>query len=194
MKNLYFNGLLLTLLIPALVGCVPLFAVGVGAGAGTGAYMSVDRRTSGIFVEDEGIELRTARRISQQLGNSVHINVTSFNRNVLLTGEAPTETAKQEIEKLAMSVQNVRNIVNEIKIAGNTSLHSRSTDAVTTSKVKTRFLHAGQFQINHVKIITENGIVYLMGLVKHREAESAAEIASTTSGVLKVVKVFEFLD
>lgn len=194
MRIIFFKWPLLCLLILALVGCVPLFAVGVGAGAGTGAYMTVDRRTSGIFVEDEGIELKTARRINEQLGNNVHINVTSFNRVVLLTGEAPNNTMKQEAEKLARSVENVRNTVNEITISEKTSLHSRSTDVVTTSKVKARFLRSGQFQINHIKVITENGIVFLLGLVTRAEAESAAEVASSTSGVLKVVKVLEYLD
>ena len=194
MKNLYLNGLLLILLLPTLVSCVPLFAVGVGAGAGTGAVMSDDRRTSGMFVEDEIIELKSGRRIKEQLRDTVHINVTSYNRNVLLTGEAPQADVKQRIETLVMSVDNVRNIVNDIKISGNTTLASRSKDSLITSNVKARFLHAGDFRFNHIKVITENGIVYLLGMVKRNEAESAANIASTTSGVLKVIKVFEYMD
>ena len=194
MKNLYLNGLLLILVLPALISCVPLFAVGVGAGAGTGAVMSDNRRSSGMFVEDEVIELKSARRIKEQLGNAVHINVTSFNRNVLLTGEAPEAAMKQRIEALVMSVDNVRNIINEITISGKTSLTSRSNDSLLTSKVKSRFLHSGQFRFNHIKVITENGVVYLLGMVTRAEAENAAEIAGTTSGVLKVVKVFEYLD
>lgn len=194
MKTSFLNGLLFILLIPALISCVPIFAVGVGAGAGTGAVMSDDRRTSGMFVEDEVIELKSGRRINEQFGNAVHINVTSYNRNVLLTGEAPEAARIQQIEKLVMSVDNVRNIVNDIKIAGKSTLASRSNDLLLTSKVKGRFLHSGQFRFNHIKVITENGVVYLLGMVKRTEADNAAEIASTTSGVLKVVKVFEYLD
>ena len=179
MKNLFLNSLLLVLLVPALVSCVPLFAVGVGAGAGTGAVMSDDRRTSGMFVEDELIELKSGRRIREQLKDTVHINVTSYNRNVLLTGEAPQDETIQQIETLVMSVENVRNIVNGIKVSENSSLASRSKDSLITSNVKARFLHSGQFRFNHIKVITEKGIVYLLGMVKRDEAENAAEIAST---------------
>lgn len=194
MKNLHLNRLLLILFLPTLVSCVPLFAVGIGAGAGTGAVMSDDRRTSGMFVEDEIIELKSGRRIKEQLRDTVHINVTSYNRNVLLTGEAPQADIIQRIETLVMSVDNVRNIVNDIKVSENSSFASRSKDSLITSNVKARFLHSGEFRFNHIKVITENGIVYLLGMVKRDEAESAANIASTTSGVLKVIKVFEYLD
>jgi osmotically-inducible protein OsmY len=193
MKNLSINYLLV-LLLPMLVSCAPLVAVGVGAGAGTGAVVSEDRRTSGMFIEDESIELKSNRRIKEQLGNNVRINSTSFNRVVLLTGEAPTETLKQQAEKLVMSVQNVRKIVNEIIIAEKSSLASRSKDTLITSQVKGRFLTKGKFQINHIKVVTENGVVYLLGMVKREEAENASEIASSTSGVQKVVKVFEYLN
>ncbi len=193
MKNLSINYLLV-LLLPMLVSCAPLVAVGVGAGAGTGAVVSEDRRTSGMFIEDESIELKSNRRIKEQLGNNVRINSTSFNRVVLLTGEAPTETLKQQAEKLVMSVQNVRKIVNEIVIAEKSSLASRSKDTLITSQVKGRFLTKGKFQINHIKVVTENGVVYLLGMVKREEAENASEIASSTSGVQKVVKVFEYLN
>lgn len=166
----------------------------VSTAAGSGAYVSEDRRTSGTFIEDEGIELKSARRIHQQFGNSVHINVTSYNRIVLLTGEAPTEAVKMDIERLIMGVDNVRKIYNEIAVAGNTSLASRSNDSLITSKVKARFLTERKFQINHVKIVTENEVVYLLGVVTRQEAENAAQIASSTAGVKKVVKVFEYLN
>ncbi|MCH9639594.1 MAG: BON domain-containing protein [Betaproteobacteria bacterium] len=188
------NWLSLFLFLPFIVGCVPLTALSVGAGASTGAIVSEDRRTSGMFIEDESIELKSARRINQQLGDNVHINVTSFNRIVLLTGTALNEAMKKEAEVLVMSVDNVRSIVNEVKIAEKQSLASRSNDTLVTSKVKTRFIGVRGFQINHVKIVTENKIVYLMGMVKREEAESAAEIASSTVGVEKVVRVFEYLD
>ncbi len=192
MKYLNQTWLALFLIFPFLVGCVPMFAVGTAAG--TGAYISEDRRTSGMFIEDEGIELKGSRRIYQQFGDKVHINITSYNRMVLLTGEAPTETIKADIEKLIMGVDNVRKIFNEIAVAGNTSLASRSNDTLITSKVKTRFLTERKFQINHVKIVTENEVVYLLGVVTRQEADNAAQIASATSGVKKVVKVFEYLN
>ena len=189
MKYLNQTWLALILFLPILVGCVPMFAVGTATG--TDAYISEDRRTSGMFIEDEGIELKGARRIYQQFGDKVHINITSYNRMVLLTGEAPTETIKTDIEKLIMGVDNVRKIFNEIAVGGNTSLTSRSNDTMITSKVKTRFLTERKFQINHVKIVTENEVVYLLGVVTQQEADNAAQIASSTAGVKKVVKVFE---
>ncbi len=192
MKYLNPYCLSLILLSPFLTGCVPMFTVSTAAGSG--AYVSEDRRTSGTFIEDEGIELKSARRIHQQFGNSVHINVTSYNRIVLLTGEAPTEAVKMDIERLIMGVDNVRKIYNEIAVAGNTSLASRSNDSLITSKVKARFLTERKFQINHVKIVTENEVVYLLGVVTRQEAENAAQIASSTAGVKKVVKVFEYLN
>jgi osmotically-inducible protein OsmY len=184
--------LAMLLITPFLIGCLPMFAIGTAAGTGT--YISEDRRTSGMFIEDEGIELKSARRIHQQYGDSVHINITSFNRIVLLTGEVPTAAAKADIEKLIMGVDNVRRIHNELAVAGNSSLASRSNDVLITSKVKARFLAERKFQINHVKIVTENGIVYLLGMVTHQEAENAAKISSSTAGVRKVVKVFEYLN
>lgn len=192
MKYLNQTWLILFLFFPFLVGCVPMFAVGTAAGTGT--YISEDRRTSGMFIEDEGIELKGARRIYQQFGDKVHINITSYNRMVLLTGESPTETIKADIEKLIMGVDNVRKIFNEIAVAGNTSLASRSNDTLITSKVKTRFLTERKFQLNHVKIVTENEVVYLLGVVTRQEGDNAAQIASATSGVKKVVKVFEYLN
>ena len=171
-----------------LSGCVPMVLTGVAAGAGTGTLVAEDRRSSGIFIEDERIELKTSRRIGENLGDRAHINVTSFNRNVLLTGEAPDESARREAEKLAMSIENARNISNEIVIAQKSSLASRSNDALITSKVKTRFLSNGVFQVNHIKVVTENGIVYLIGLVTRKEGETATQIASATASVKKVVK------
>ncbi len=192
MKHLNQYWLSLFLFLPLLTGCVPMFTIGTAAGTGT--YISEDRRTSGMFIEDEGIELKSARRIHQQFGDKVHINVTSYNRMVLLTGEAPTDAIKVDIEKLIMGVDNVRRIFNEIAVAGNTSLASRSNDTLITSKVKGRFLGERKFQINHVKIVTENEVVYLLGVVTQQEADNAAQIASSTSGVKKVVKVFEYIN
>lgn len=162
--------------------------------SGSDSYIAEDRRTSGIFIEDEGIELKSSRRIHQQYGNSVHINVTSYNRVVLLTGEVSSDELKSNIERLVMGVDNVRRIHNEIAVASMTSLASRSNDVLLTSKVKARFLAERKFHISHVKIVTENSVVYLMGIVKRQEADNAAKIASSTSGIRKVVKVFEYMD
>ena len=193
MKSLSRRLFLLILLFPFLPGCALLIATGVVSGVGAGVAVSQDRRTGGSFVEDEGIEMHSGQRISEKFGGNVHVNVTSFNRNVLLTGEVPSESIKKEIGGLVMGVENVRNITNEISVAGISPFMSRSNDALITSKVKGRFMDAGKFQINHVKVVTENSVVYLLGLVKRHEAQSAVEIASSTSGVKKVVKVFEYL-
>ncbi|MEO6562517.1 MAG: BON domain-containing protein [Nitrosospira sp.] len=192
MKSLSWRLFVLILLFPFLPGCALLLATGVVSGVGAGVAVSQDRRTGGSFVEDEGIEMRGGQRISEKFGGNVHVNVTSFNRNVLLTGEVPSENIKKEIGDLVMGVENVRNITNEIAVAGISPFMSRSNDALITSKVKGRFMDAGKFQINHVKVVTENSVVYLLGLVKRDEAQSAVEIASSTTGVKKVVKVFEY--
>lgn len=190
MKNVNHAWFLSLFLLAVLSGCAPVVATGVGVGVG----VLEDRRTSGAFVEDQGIELKIEKRINEKLRDNVHINVTSYNRNVLLTGEAPTEAMKKEVERLAISTENVRNITNEIAVAGISSFTSRSNDTLITSKVKGRFLDSGKFQINHVKVVTESSVVYLLGLVKRSEADSAVEIARSTGGVSKVVKVFEYLD
>ncbi|WP_245725131.1 BON domain-containing protein [Nitrosomonas halophila] len=194
MNNHSISLLSLWIFMLLLSGCVPMVLTGVGVGAGTGALMVEDRRSSGIFIEDERIELRTSRRLNESLGDKIRANVTSYNRNVLLTGEAVDESTKKEAEKLAMSVENVQNVFNEISVAERSSLASRSNDALITSKVKTRFLNNGVFQVNHVKVVTTNNVVYLLGLVTREEADAAAQIASTTASVAKVVKVFEYLD
>jgi osmotically-inducible protein OsmY len=193
MKNLNGKGLLLLILfVPFLSSCALLVAAGVASGVGTGVAMSYDRRTSGIFVEDEGIELKSSRRISERYGSNVHINVTSYNRNVLLTGEAPSDGAKADIGNLVKDVEHVRNVINEITVGPTSTFASRSSDTLVTSKVKGRFIDGGKFQVNHVKVVTENGVVYLLGLVNRKEADSAVEIAGSTSGVRKVVKIFEY--
>lgn len=192
MKRFNHKGLLMVILLaPFVSGCALLAVAGV-AGVGTGVAMSQDRRSSGIFVEDEAIEMKGGRRISERYGDNVHVNVTSFNRNVLLTGEAPTEAAKVDIANLVKGVENVRSVVNEIAVGPVSTFATRSNDTLITSKVKGRFMDGGKFQINHVKVVTENGVVYLLGMVNRTEADSAVQIASSTSGVRKVVKVFEY--
>ncbi|MGH8660741.1 MAG: BON domain-containing protein [Burkholderiales bacterium] len=182
-------ALLLTL--PLAQGCGALLA---GGAAATGVVISQDRRTVGTLTEDEGIELKAASRIGERFKDGAHVNVTSFNRMVLLTGEVPDAAARTEVERIAWGVQNVRGVHNEIAVAGVSSYTVRSSDSLVTSKVKGRFLDGQKFNPLHVKVVTENSIVYLMGLVTKQEANDATEIARTTSGVQKVVRVLEFLD
>ena len=179
---------MLLALLPILQGCFPVVATGVGATAA----MLDDRRTSGTYIEDEGIELKAFHRLDEKFGNTAHINTTSFNRQVLLTGEVANTAAKEEAEKVVRGIPNVKNVVNELAVSGLSSMAERSNDSYVTSKVKMRTIEAGKFSINHVKVVTEGGIVYLMGVVTEREAHDAAEIARSTSGVRKVVKVFEY--
>ena len=180
------------LLVPfaalALQGCIEMAAVGVGAGV----MSAVDRRTTGAQVDDEGIELRSNNRISERFGDRVHVNVTSFNRSVLITGEAPDAKTKDEIEKIVSAVPNARAVTNELTITGNSTLSNRANDASITGKVKARYLDAGKFNPLHVKVVTERSVVYLMGVVTEQEAADAVEVARTTGGVRKVVKIFDY--
>lgn len=181
--------LALLVVIPVLHGC----AAAVVGGAATGVVVAQDRRTIGTVTEDQGIEIKAADRIGSKFKDG-HINVTSYNRMVLLTGEEPDAAAREGAEKIARAVENVRGVYNEIAVAGNSSLTARSNDAYLTSKVKARFVDAQKFNPFQVKVVTESNVVYLLGLVTHKEAEDATEIARTTGGVQKVVKVFEYLD
>jgi osmotically-inducible protein OsmY len=171
-----------------LSACVPV----VVGGAAAGGAVAADRRTSGIYVEDENIELKAVKHMETTLGDQAHVNVTSYNRNVLLTGEVPDEAAKASAEAFVKSIEHVRAITNEIVIGPKTSISSRSNDTYLTSKVKTKFVTENQFPANVVKIVTENSVVYLLGIVNKTEADAAAEIARNTDGVDKVVKVFEY--
>ncbi len=177
--------------LPLLHGCT---AVVIGGAAAGGYMVAEDRRTVGTMTEDEGIENKASSRIGDRFKDGVHTNVTSYNRMVLITGEVPDAATKAEVERIARGVENVRGVFNEVAVAGVSSYTVRSNDSVITSKVKARFVDAGKFNALYVKVVTENSIVYLMGLVKKKEAQDAAEIARTTSGVQKVVRVFEYLD
>lgn len=176
-------------LAPALTGCVPVAAVGVGAGV----LAFSDRRPTETYIADEAIETRTVNRINEKYGDKAHVNATSYNRAVLLTGEVPSEAAKADVEKVATGVPNVKAITNELLVAGASSFGSRSNDSYITSKVKARFIDANKFAPNHVKVVTEAGTVYLLGIVTQRESNEAVEIARTTGGVQKVVRVFEII-
>ena len=185
------TSLLLVGLAPALTGCFPLVAGGLGAGV----MMADDRRTSGIYIEDERIELRVQADTSK-LGDKAHVNAVSFNRLVLLTGEVPDEATRAKVEKIAAEVDNVKRVQNEIAIGRPSTLGERSNDVYVTTRVKTRFISEAEkrFSANHVKVFTEASVVYLMGLVSKEEASAAAEIAAGTPGVKRVVKVFEYTD
>lgn len=182
---------LIAFLLPLIQGCAPVL---IGAGIGAGVMMSEDRRTSGAILEDQTIELKAKNRIEEKYGEQVRVNVTSFNRFILLTGEAPSEEIRQDLAVLALEVSNVRNVQNEIIVAGHSSFATRSADSLTTSRVKGRLTQNENISANHVKVVTENSTTYLMGLVSRAEADAAAETAATTSGVQRVVKVFEYLD
>ncbi|MBM3384311.1 MAG: BON domain-containing protein [Betaproteobacteria bacterium] len=172
-----------------LAGCVEMAVVGVGAAA----LSLEDRRTTGAQVEDEGLELRAANRIGERYGSKVHVNVTSFNRFVLLTGEAPDQATKAAIEKLVLELPSKpRGVSNELRVTGSSSLTARSNDTLITGKVKARFLDAKKFNPLHVKVVTEAATVYLMGIVTQAEADAAVEVTRTTGGVVKVIKVFEY--
>ncbi len=185
-----FLTLICIVLLPVISGCV---AVAVGGAAATGFIIGEDRRTVGTITEDQGIESKAASRIEDKIKDA-HINVTSYNRVLLLTGEVPTEAAKADAERIARAVENVRNVFNELQVAGNASLQARTNDSVITSKAKARFVDASKFSPVHVKVVTENGVVYLLGMVKKQEAADATEIARTTGGVRKVVRLFEYTD
>lgn len=183
-----FLPLLLLAVIPALQGCFPVVATGVGAGA----LMVADRRTSGTYIEDQAIEIKAMNRLNDKFSDTVHVTVTSYNRSVLLTGETPTEAVKNEAEQVVRTVPNVASVLNEIVVGPLTPFSSHSNDTYISSKVKVRMIDANKFPANQVKVVTENGVVYLLGFVTRQEAEDAVEITRTTSGVKKVVKVFEY--
>ncbi len=182
--------LLLAALIPLLSGCFGVAAVGVGAGA----LMAADRRPAETYVTDEGIELRAGNRIKERFGDRAHVTVTSYNRSVLLTGGVPDAATRSAVEQLVSGVPNVRAISNELQIAGEATYTSQGNDAYITTKVKARFIDSNKFAANHVKVLTNAGVVYLMGIVTKSEADAAVEIARTTAGVMKVVRVFEIIN
>lgn len=176
--------------LPALQGCLPLL---VGAGVGTGVMVADDRRTSATILEDQTIEIKASNRIKERF-EDLRVGVTSYNRFVLLVGQVPSEAVKSEVEGLVLEVPNVRNVQNELSISGSSSLMSRSNDGLLTSRVKGRLVQNDNVSANHVKVVTESGSVYLMGMVTRAEAEAATTVAATTGGVQRVVKVFEYLD
>jgi osmotically-inducible protein OsmY len=176
-------------------GCLPLFVGGVA----TGVLVADDRRSTGTVVDDQNIELRLANTLGTDFGKVAHVNTTAYNRVVLLTGEATTEAVRAQIEKAARAASGVHHVQNEMQIAVPSTLSARSNDSFITGKVKARLVDmqarggGTQVQANHVKVVTEAGVVYLMGLVTAQEADQASEIARTTSDVSRVVRVFEII-
>jgi osmotically-inducible protein OsmY len=174
-------------LAASLSACAPL----VLGGAAVGTMVAVDRRTSGAQLEDEGIELRAASRLRE--GVAGHVNVTSYNRQVLLTGEVQREQDKQAAEQLVSRVENVKGIVNELAVMGTSSLAQRSSDTLTTGKVKAAFVDDKELSASAFRVVTERGTTYLMGRVTQREADRATQIARGVGGVQRVVRVFEII-
>lgn len=173
--------------VPALQGCFPLVAGGVAMGV----LAATDRRSVGAQTEDEGIEWKAQKRIADRFKDRVHVNITSYNRKALVTGEVPDEKTKAEVADIVGRVENVAGVWNELEVGPVRSFSSRSTDSFVTSKVKARFVDARQFAPNHVKVVTEASVVYLFGIVNEREASAAIQVARTTEGVRKVVNILE---
>jgi osmotically-inducible protein OsmY len=187
--SLLRNTTLALLAAATLGGCA---AVVVGGAVGTAMVVS-DRRTSGVQLEDQNIELKAATRIRETVGERGHISATSYSRVVLLTGEVASEADRAAIEQTISRIENVRSIVNELAVMGSTSLTARSNDAILTSQIKATYLDAKDLHANTIKVVTERGTVYLMGRVTEREATRASELARGVAGVQKVVKIFEIL-
>ena len=176
-------------LAAGLSACAPLIVGGAMVGGG---LVATDRRTAGIQLEDESIELRAASRI-RELATLGQVSVTSYNRLVLLTGEVPSANERARVEQTAARVENVRGVVNEVVVAPNSSLSSRTADNGLAAKVKLTLVDAKDVHANAYKVVAERRVVYLMGRVTEREASRGAELASQVGGVEKVVKVFDIV-
>ena len=188
-QKLLGSVLLSVCLGAALSACAPMMV----GGAVMGTLMATDRRTSGMQLEDEGIELKGASRIRESLGERGHVNVSSYNRQVLLTGEVPSAQDKQAVEQILSKVENVRSVVNELGVQENTSLSQRSSDALVTGKVKASMVDAQDLFANSFKVVTERGTTYLMGRVTQREANRATDLVRSIEGVKRVVRVVEII-
>lgn len=173
-----------------LSGCVPL----VLGGAAAAVTVAEDRRSPGTFIDDEGMESQALLRVKSRFGAQVHVNITSYNRQLLVSGEAVTEAVKRGVEEEIATVRGVKRIFNEMTVGPLAGVMSVSNDTRLTAVVKARFLDAGRFQSNHIKVVTESGTVFLLGIVKKSEADAATQLASTTRGVSRVVRLFEYLD
>jgi len=180
-----------TVLAGSLAGCVPL-VVGGAAAAGVG-MVATDRRSSGAQLDDQGIELRAATRVREISNDEMYVSVTSYNRQVLLTGSVGSEVDKRRVEEAVRTAPNVRSVVNELVVGPRTPFQQRSNDALITGKVKASLLDAKDIFANSFKVVTERGTVYLMGLATRRETDRATDVARGVSGVERVVRVVEVL-
>lgn len=176
-------------LLASLSGCVAL----VAGGAISGTLAASDRRTFGAQTEDQSIQVKSTIRLNNTIGDAGHINVNSFNRRVLLTGEVPDEAAKATAEREVRAVEGVISVINELEVAGLASYTSRSSDALITTKVKASLVDTKDISANSYQVVTERGAVYLQGRVTQREGQVGADVARGVSGVTKVVKVFEYI-
>jgi osmotically-inducible protein OsmY len=189
-KNLIAALLLGAVIFSALQGCFPVVAAGVG----TGVMVTLDRRTLGMQTEDESIEWKAVSRVGDKLRDRGHFNFTSFNRRVLITGEAVSEEVKAETKRIISEIPNVREVINELIVGPSSSVVDRSNDSFITSKIKSRSVDNGKFNPLHVKVVTEAGTVFLLGMLTQAEADAAVRVASTTAGVRKVVAgLFEII-
>jgi len=176
---------------PLVAGCA---AVVIGATAGAGTLVAMDRRSSSIRASDQAIESKVTKDAANRWPSGVHLNVTSFDGKVLLTGEVPTAAIRDEIGQLATATEYVRGVNNELLVGPETEFGARTQDTYITTKVKTRLIEAGRLDANNVKVVTERSVVYLLGLVSRQEGNAAAEIAASTTDVARVVKLFEYTD
>lgn len=188
-KNLIAALLLGATVLPALQGCFPIIAAGVT----TGVLATMDRRSLGTQTEDETIQWKAGSRLGEKLGDTAHLNVTSFNRKVLITGEVASSEAKASAEAIVRELPNVQGVYNELSVAPLSNYSDRSNDAFITSKIKSRSVDNGKFNPVHVKVVTEAGIAYLLGMVTQPEADAAVGVARTTAGVKKVVNLLEII-
>ena len=184
-------ALVTALALSVLQGCVPAI---IAAGVGASAMVATDRRSTGAQADDPSIELKINTAAGSSYGNDIHVNVLSFNATVLLTGEVPSKAILDDIVKVAQTTDRVKKVDSYLVIGPNAEMSTRTNDSYVTSKVKARFVESEKFSATHVKVVTERGVVYLMGIVSRAEGADAAQIAATTTGVGKVVKIFEYTD
>ncbi len=186
--HLQTTGVVLVL-ATCMTACAPFLVAGVAGSA----LVATDRRTSGTQLEDETIELRASAKVRDTFGEKVHVNVTSYNRQVLLTGEVPSDRERQAVAAIVEKVENVKSVANELSAMPNASLGSRSNDLVVTGKIKATLIDSRDLFANAFKVVTERNTVYLMGRVTQREADSATALIRNVGGVNKVVRMFEII-
>ncbi|MEJ7932085.1 BON domain-containing protein [Ramlibacter sp. AN1015] len=189
LKHLALTALAAAALASGLSACAPL----VLGGAAVGALVAMDRRTSGAQLEDEGIELRSANQLRSAFGERVQVSANSYNRQVLLTGQVPDAAHKRMVEEIVSKVENVRGVANEVEIGSPSTLGQRSSDTLVTGRVKAALVDARDLSATAFDVVTERGVVYLMGRVTAREAERATQVVRNIPGVQKVVRLLEVI-